>query len=39
MLRLEHLRKQIGLTQLEFAEKVNMTQQRISAYEKRKKRT
>lgn len=39
MLRLEHLRKQIGLTQLELAEKVNMTQQRISAYEKRKKRT
>lgn len=37
MLRLEELRKQLGLSQNELAEKLNMTQQRISAYEKGKR--
>lgn len=37
MLRLEMLRKELGLSQKDFAEKVNMTQQRISAYEKEKR--
>lgn len=37
MLRIEVLRKELGLSQQEFAEKVNMTQQRISAYEKGKR--
>lgn len=37
MLRLETLRKETGLSQKEFAEKFNMTQQRISAYEKEKR--
>lgn len=37
MLRLESLRKELGLTQNEFAKKINMTQQRISAYEKGKR--
>lgn len=34
MLRLEMLRKEMGLSQLDLAKKLNMTQQRISAYEK-----
>jgi len=37
MLRIEILRKQLGLSQEEFAQKVNMTQQRISSYEKGKR--
>lgn len=37
MLRLEELRKNLGLSQNELAEKLNMTQQRISAYEKGKR--
>lgn len=37
MFRLEYLRKEIGLSQAEFAKRVNMTQQRISAYEKGKR--
>ncbi len=37
MLRLEMLRKELGLSQKDFAEKINMTQQRISAYEKGKR--
>lgn len=37
MLRLEELRKQLGLSQNELAEKLHMTQQRISAYEKGKR--
>ena len=37
MLRLEELWKQLGLSQNELAEKLNMTQQRISAYEKGKR--
>lgn len=37
MLRLEELRKKNGLSQNELAEKLNMTQQRISAYEKGKR--
>lgn len=37
MLRLEMLRKELGLSQEEFAKKLNMTQQRISAYEKEKR--
>ena len=38
MLRLEMLRKELGLSQKDFAEKINMTQQRISAYEKGKRK-
>lgn len=37
MLRLEELRKESGLSQNDLAEKLNMTQQRISAYEKGKR--
>lgn len=37
MLRIEMLRKELELSQKEFAKKVNMTQQRISAYEKEKR--
>lgn len=37
MLRLEMLRKEKGLSQEIFAKKVNMTQQRISSYEKGKR--
>lgn len=37
MLRLETLRKQSGLSQEELAQKVNLTQQRISSYEKGKR--
>ena len=37
MLRIEMLRKELGLSQEEFAKKVSMTQQRISAYEKEKR--
>jgi transcriptional regulator with XRE-family HTH domain len=33
MIRLEYYRTSAGLSQLEFAQKVGMTQQRISAYE------
>lgn len=37
MLRLELLRKENNLSQNELAKKINMTQQRISAYEKGKR--
>lgn len=37
MLRLEMLRKENNLSQNELAKKINMTQQRISAYEKGKR--
>ena len=37
MLRLEELRKKMGLSQEDLAKKINMTQQRISAYEKGKR--
>ncbi|MBR1653549.1 MAG: helix-turn-helix transcriptional regulator [Clostridia bacterium] len=37
MLRLEELRKKLGLSQNDLADKLNMTQQRISAYEKGKR--
>ena len=37
MLRLEELRNKLNLSQNELAEKLNMTQQRISAYEKGKR--
>ena len=37
MLRLEMLRKENNLSQNEVAKKINMTQQRISAYEKGKR--
>lgn len=37
MLRIEELRKKMGLSQEDLAKKLNMTQQRISAYEKGKR--
>ena len=37
MLRIKQLREENNLTQEEFANKLNMTQQRISAYEKEKR--
>ena len=37
MIRLEELRKKMGLSQEDLAKRINMTQQRISAYEKGKR--
>ena len=37
MLRIEELRKKMGLSQEDLAKKLNMTQQRISSYEKGKR--
>lgn len=37
MIKIEELRKKMGLSQEDLAKKLNMTQQRISAYEKGKR--
>ena len=37
MIKIEELRKKMGLSQEDLAKKINMTQQRISAYEKGKR--